>query len=1202
MPDLGALDAELAGLQRDAFDPSTQPGAFGSFTDSLSDFGDLGLGSLDAIFDLLDRPGRAFRLALAGEGQQAFGALATPFLPKSAEDFFGIEESKPFSGEQLLERLNVGGLDTQIGGGFTTGDVQGFVAEVVLDPLLIFGGPLGRAAGRASQAAARGATQVLEGLAGKTGRASTLFKRLPRSGVQFAEAKADEVLARARKFGVNPGVLDEEGVQLVSTKMLRRVVKDLPESADDALRADVLERGIVDPIEVTVDRASGFMRVETGQDLLKIADDLDIKRVPVRIREGTLPGVEAEGVVAGFQTGAGEALLTAEQATAAGIRRLSKNSVKRLKKKAEGEAVTASDLGFRVSETATTALTTAEKVRRSGLELSLAPLARLGEKAAKAPVGIGGALRQGAKAALSGTELINKHFALRNVRMGQRFAALAGGALGRERVAIAQLRERSKKILSLLDTDIKNQAARDFLEQPGAREIFAQEVLKADPEKLFVSGGEPLKRFVERTGKLADDFRQQIKEMDDDVREAIGLYAGGGKGGKKLIPGKIGREEELIERSILHRNLIEEFVKTNNLGHLKHVRAANPTTGEELFRALMADFRSMVDPKSIEGLTDIEVARRAGEIAGRITRASNLTKARKIAGSLTDLEKEFPGLFELSLGKINFAEGIGYQAAITADDILRGVSGVSKWMRRGTMNPEAAQAGWVALDATKLPKAMRAPFLDDAGKAVPMMVRSEIHEALFSSRGVINQMMKRGQTSEFRKTWRKLTSVWKGWTLGPFPSWFTRNLVGNVWLNHLAGVRNPSHYLNGRKVQRAVANILKEVPDDKLLDEVITLGGEAVKIRDLASDVIEQGVVQGGFYTSDIGEGFFKALDSPNMAKRLFSLDPQQSMFARYGFSINAAIEDNARVAHFMQRRGAGLNAEEAALSVKAHLFDFENLTAFEQETMRDLIPFYSWFRQNMPTQIQALVTAPQRVAFLGRTKIQLDAEQRAQVPDSLFPEWVMSGMPLMMGFDKKKPGDFRVWMLNNWIPMADLTEIESPAELFRFALNSAHPLIREVLQQGINYDTYFKRAIQKYPYEKETLFGIPVNKRFSHLMRNIRMINELDRNLLPLLGFKTGSRRNQELLAELSGPEKVARATLGLKARRINVPQNQQFKVRNLERQIRTAKSRLKFAVRSQDLANAQVLQAEILDLEDELRFSRQAIPHRHPAMLPED
>ena len=87
----------------------------------------------------------------------------------------------------------------------------------------------------------------------------------------------------------------------------------------------------------------------------------------------------------------------------------------------------------------------------------------------------------------------------------------------------------------------------------------------------------------------------------------------------------------------------------------------------------------------------------------------------------------------------------------------------------------------------------------------------------------------------------------------------------------------------------------------------------------------------------------------------------------RLNQTVGRHMEDNSRLAHFIQKRINGDDAGRAAQSVKRFLFDYTELTPFERDTMKMFIPFYTWARKNIPLQIEQIINQPERYARIPK-------------------------------------------------------------------------------------------------------------------------------------------------------------------------------------------------------------------------------------------
>jgi hypothetical protein len=89
--------------------------------------------------------------------------------------------------------------------------------------------------------------------------------------------------------------------------------------------------------------------------------------------------------------------------------------------------------------------------------------------------------------------------------------------------------------------------------------------------------------------------------------------------------------------------------------------------------------------------------------------------------------------------------------------------------------------------------------------------------------------------------------------------------------------------------------------------------------------------------------------------------------YARTMTDANATAENVGRLTHYMYRLDHGYSQGAAADIVRAAHFDYEDLSSFEQRWMKNIAPFYTWTRKNVPYQLQQLAEHPGRVATYGK-------------------------------------------------------------------------------------------------------------------------------------------------------------------------------------------------------------------------------------------
>lgn len=353
------------------------------------------------------------------------------------------------------------------------------------------------------------------------------------------------------------------------------------------------------------------------------------------------------------------------------------------------------------------------------------------------------------------------------------------------------------------------------------------------------------------------------------------------------------------------------------------------------------------------------------------------------------------------------------------------------------------------------------------------------------------------EISKFLKVYDGAQNWWKMWSLGARPAYHAKNTVGNLWNNYLAGVTTPKPYADAAAFQVKLAKnnmngSIAGYKTDELYDAMATRGifGEGQYSGDIARNV--EDVLKGGSYNP-------------------FTLSTRNPIL-RGGFKVGQTIEDNARIALFIDSLNKGKNFDEAASQVRKYLFDYGDLSPFERSTLKRLMPFYTWSRKNLPLQLEAIVRHPDKVNKLNLAKENIQFE--TDVPDiEDVPDYIRSAMPIY-GAEKflgepAVPGAAKAITLQNLIPFSDLTtftkfldtETNAPmtergklSSTISTALGGVSPLLKAPVEYMANYDFFRRKNIEEFKGQTADMLGQKMPVHLAKLLSNIVMLNEIDR------------------------------------------------------------------------------------------------------------
>jgi len=341
--------------------------------------------------------------------------------------------------------------------------------------------------------------------------------------------------------------------------------------------------------------------------------------------------------------------------------------------------------------------------------------------------------------------------------------------------------------------------------------------------------------------------------------------------------------------------------------------------------------------------------------------------------------------------------------------------------------------------------------------------------------------IKPDELNAFLRGFDSVQNLWKAQALVA-PSYHIRNMVGNYWNNFLAGVKNPGRYAQASQTmtERGRKNFVIATSYGKKYT-----GDE---IHELAQRL---GVLDLGEYAKDIE----KALDVQMTKKGLFNPLSQGNLAFKTNQAAGKFIENQARMAHFLDRIAKGDTAADAAASVKKYLFDYGDLTTAERQILKRFLPFYTWSRKNIPLQLEHLVREPEK--FSAIHKIQNLIEGNVERPDERFlSDYIKDNVAFRV--KKDADGNTLYFLMGNWLPAAQALDfLTQPVENVKFMLS---PVFKVPVELYSNKSMFFKDTlgeasdIERYPYEQGTFLGISMRRKVQNLLRNIRLLNEIDK------------------------------------------------------------------------------------------------------------
>jgi len=433
------------------------------------------------------------------------------------------------------------------------------------------------------------------------------------------------------------------------------------------------------------------------------------------------------------------------------------------------------------------------------------------------------------------------------------------------------------------------------------------------------------------------------------------------------------------------------------------------------------------------------------------------------------------------------------------------------------------------------------------------------------------------EINKFLKVYDGAQNWWKMWSLGARPAYHAKNTIGNLWNNYLGGVTSPKPYGDAAAFQIKVAkgNLEGKIagyPTKELYDSMMTRGifGEGQYGGDITRRLEEQ--IQGA-------------------SKNPFTLSTKNPIL-QGGFKMGQTIEDNARVALYIDQLNKGASFDQAASHVRKYLFDYGDVTPFEKDVLKRVMPFYTWSRKNIPLQLEALATQPDKINKINLAMNNVQQANQVEQPDlAQVPSYIREQSPLYVG-SNKEAGTVTAIPLQGLIPTFDIAGLTkfmntetAPqgiqkgklGESLSTVMGGVSPLIKAPLEYLANYDFFRKKTIQEFEGQTADMLGIKMPVHLAKLLSNVIMLNEIDRaNPGTIFGSRTvdpitkevttlnsflGLGTPRESRTDLPEEQRLTQYLTGIRLFDVDMNQTELRQVETMKKDIASIKARIKQA-----------------------------------------
>ena len=390
------------------------------------------------------------------------------------------------------------------------------------------------------------------------------------------------------------------------------------------------------------------------------------------------------------------------------------------------------------------------------------------------------------------------------------------------------------------------------------------------------------------------------------------------------------------------------------------------------------------------------------------------------------------------------------------------------------------------------------------------------------------------------------------------PSFILRNSVGEPLMNWIAGVTAESHFLAAKIMkefdvdggmfkignttfaeidgkttklfseytsERApgqMARTLEFMSDSgskvKYFDDPIDIGleksniignsGAKVNYYDIGGRKMTAQEIMTEFYEVGLGwSGITKGNEARNMRglleQEMVQLSSQDGIKG-LAKTINQKVgkpgdfvETWTRLSQYIDSLNKGMDIQGAATEVRKFHVDYKDLTKFEREKLRNILPYYTYMRKNTPMQFKLLLERQNKINIIGQlVDSSYEAVQRDNRGEPLdVPDYLREGLAIPISVDDN--GNVRY--LNWGIPVADVGRLKySLKELFTENFTSMlSPMIKSPLELSMNKNIMYGSDLERYEGQTRDLFsnveGSPQISTFAdQLLQQLGVVNNV--------------------------------------------------------------------------------------------------------------
>lgn len=343
-------------------------------------------------------------------------------------------------------------------------------------------------------------------------------------------------------------------------------------------------------------------------------------------------------------------------------------------------------------------------------------------------------------------------------------------------------------------------------------------------------------------------------------------------------------------------------------------------------------------------------------------------------------------------------------------------------------------------------------------------LKGENHE-IFSVNDLVVDKANQSRKYQIQKDNNQLLNIYDKFThfiklnqTTVMPGFHVRNKIGNMFNSYLEIGKDALD----PKFQKIAHNALMK---DGNIDDILLItrkdGTQVEKSwREIYESAQQYGILDEGFFEKDLGTSSATNIDLFGLNKKFNPTNTKDFILYEAGAKVGTHVEGMDKLIHFASQVSRGMDYQEAYESVNKYLFNYGDLTLFEQQTMKRIFPYYTWLRKNAPLQLETLIERPEIFRNVNKVMRGVNhmSNQEDRMEDKYTSEFAQDWM--QMPFKSKEGNPI---IMNPSLPMNDINKIPDVTNVektIKDILSQMNPLIKVPMEFATNENFFMQKEI----------------------------------------------------------------------------------------------------------------------------------------------